>query len=111
MGHCGHRQLSLLPKCVDGTPMVFLPHPFQFDDSKEQARVQKQPTGHDTERAPEPRMRFFMDFSLMWSSCSDYRYPRLGITRVVECFVEYSLYLIIVDESSRYVWVFLRKSK
>ncbi len=28
MGHCGHHQLSLLPKCVDGTPTAFLPHPF-----------------------------------------------------------------------------------
>jgi hypothetical protein len=111
MGHCGHRQLILLPKCVDGTPTVFLPHPFRFDDSKEQARVQKQPTGHDPEKALEPKMRFFMDIGFMQSSRSNYHSPRLGINRVVECFKGYSVYLIIVDESSRYVWVFLQKSK
>jgi hypothetical protein len=49
MGHCGHGQLSLLPKCVDSTPAVFVPNPLCFDDSKEQARVQKQPIGHDPE--------------------------------------------------------------
>jgi hypothetical protein len=111
MGHCGHGQLSLLPKCVDGTPTVLLPHPFQFNDSKEQARVQKEPTGHNTEKAPEPKMRFFMDFGFMRSSRYNYCSPRLGINHVVECFEGYSVYLIIVDESSRYVWVFLRKSK
>ncbi len=30
---------------------------------------------------------------------------------MVECFEGYLAYLIIVDECSRYVWVFLRKSK
>jgi hypothetical protein len=49
MGHCGHGQLSLLPKCVDGTPAVFVLHPFYFNDSKEQARIQNQPIGHDPE--------------------------------------------------------------
>ncbi len=97
MGHCGHGQLSLLPKCMDGTPKMFLPHPFRFYDSKEQARVQKQPTGHDTEKAPEPKKQFFMDFDFMRSSRSDYHSPRLGINRVVECFKGYSAYLIIVN--------------
>jgi hypothetical protein len=72
MGHCGHHQLCLLPKCVDGTPTAFLPHPFQFNDYKEQARVQKQPIGHNPEKAPEPKMRFFMDFGFMCTSCSNY---------------------------------------
>ncbi len=31
--------------------------------------------------------------------------------RVVECFKGFTSYLIIVDIGSRYVWVFLRKSK
>jgi hypothetical protein len=111
MGHCGHGQLSLLPKCIDGTPAVFVLHPFRFNDSKEQARVQKQPIRHDPEKAPAPKMRFFMDFGFMCSSHSDYRSPQLGLDRVVECFKGYSAYLIIVDKALRYVWVFLRKSK
>jgi hypothetical protein len=111
MGHCGHHQLSLLPKCVDGTPTAFLPHPFQFDDCKEQARVQKQPIGHNPEKAPEPKMQFFMDFGFMHATCFNYRLPWLGINCVVECFKGYLVYLIIVDECSRYVWEFLRKSK
>jgi hypothetical protein len=47
----------------------------------------------------------------MRSLCSDYRSPRLGLNRVVECFEGYSAYLIIVDKALRYVWVFLRKLK
>jgi hypothetical protein len=75
IGHWGHGQLSLLPKCVDGTPAVSVPHPFHFNDSKEQARVQKQPIGHDPEKAPTPKMWFFMDFGFMRSSHSNYRSP------------------------------------
>jgi hypothetical protein len=111
MGHCGHGQLSLLPKCVDGTPAVFVPYPFCFDDSKEQSRVQKQLIGHDPEKAPAPKMRLFMDVGFMYSLRPNYRSPRLGLNRVVECFEGYSAYLIIVDKASRYVWVLLRKSK
>jgi hypothetical protein len=111
MGHCCHGQLSLQPKCVDGTPAVFMPHPFCFDDFKEQACVQKQPIGHDPDKAPAPKMRFFMDFGFMRSLHSDYCSTRLGLNHVVECFEGYSSYLIIVDKASRYVWMFLRKSK
>jgi hypothetical protein len=86
-------------------------HPFQFDDFKEQARIQKQARGQNPQRAMATKQRFFMDFGFMRASRSDYRSPKLGLDRVVECFEGYSAYLIIVDEFSRYVWVFLRKSK
>jgi hypothetical protein len=55
MGHCGNYQLQMLPKCVDGTPEVFVTHPFWFDDNKEQAHTQKQASGHNLERATEPK--------------------------------------------------------
>jgi hypothetical protein len=52
-----------------------------------------------------------MELGFMWASRSDYRSPCLGLDHVVECFEGFSAYLIVVDEASRYVWVFLQKSK
>ncbi len=47
----------------------------------------------------------------MRSLRSNYRSPQLGLDHVVECFERYSVYLIILDKASRYVWVFLQKLK
>jgi hypothetical protein len=52
-----------------------------------------------------------MDFGFIRTSMSDYRHPHPGVDRVDECFKGFTSYLIIVDEASWYVWVFLRKSK
>jgi hypothetical protein len=111
MEHCGGWQLRQLPKHVSGTPLVFISHSFQFNDVKQGGRVKKQPVGIDPEKVPEPQMRFFMDFGFMGASRSNYRSPRLGTDRVIECFEGFSAYLIVVDEASCYVWVFLQKSK
>ncbi len=47
----------------------------------------------------------------MQASSLDYRHPQPGMDKVVECFEGFNAYLIIVDEASQYVWVFLYKSK
>jgi hypothetical protein len=78
MGHCGRWQLHQLPKHVDRIPPVFMSHPFQFDDFKECGCVKKQPVSIDPEKAPEPRLSFFMDFGFMRASHSNYSSPRLG---------------------------------
>ena len=52
-----------------------------------------------------------MDFGFMRASTSDYSTPNLETDRVVESFDGYVAYLIIVDEASKFVWIFLRKSK
>jgi hypothetical protein len=52
-----------------------------------------------------------MDFGFIRASTLDYCHPHPGADRVVECFERFTSYLIIIDEASRYVWVFLRKSK
>ena len=41
----------------------------------------------------------------------DYTKPNKTLDRVIDSWDGYSSYLIIVDEASRYIWVFLTKSK
>lgn len=111
LGYCIEWQLLKIPQHCDGTPPKFYPHPLQFVRHKEQARIRKQPVGSDPEQAPLPGQRFSMDFGFMRASASDYTTPNLETDRMVESFDGYVAYLIIVDEASKFVWIFLRKSK
>ncbi len=52
-----------------------------------------------------------MDFGFMQASASDFSQPNIEHDRVVESFDGFSAYLIIVDEASRFIWIFLRKMK
>jgi hypothetical protein len=52
-----------------------------------------------------------MDFGFMRSSTSDYKKPNKQTDRVVLSFDGYSAYLIIIDGTSRRLWVFLTQSK
>jgi hypothetical protein len=52
-----------------------------------------------------------MDFGFMRASSSDHRKPNPKTDRVVQSWDGYSSYLLIVDEASRFMWVFLTKSK
>ena len=45
------------------------------------------------------------------ASFSDYSKPNKSIDRVVDSWDGFLLYLLIGDEASRYIWVFLTKSK
>ena len=111
LGYCGEWQLKQIPLHADGTPPKFFPHPLRFVDHKEQARVRKQPAGSHAEQALLPGQRFLMDFGFMRASTHDYATPNIETDRVVESFDGYVAYLIIVDETSKFVWIFLRKSK
>jgi hypothetical protein len=52
-----------------------------------------------------------MDFGFMRASSSDYTTPNKTLDRVIDSWDGYSSYLLIVDEASRYIWVFLTKFK
>ncbi len=47
----------------------------------------------------------------MQASSSNYSRPNKTTDRVIDSWDGYSLYLLVVDEASRYIWVFLTKSK
>ena len=52
-----------------------------------------------------------MDFGFMQASSLDYNGQRNSVNRVVSSWDGFSLYLLVVDEASWYVWVFLTKLK
>ena len=52
-----------------------------------------------------------MDFGFMHASTDDYRRPNKNPDRVVQSYDCYCAYLLIVDGTSRRVWVFLTSSK
>jgi hypothetical protein len=47
----------------------------------------------------------------MRASTSDYSHPQKGKDRVIRSYDGFTLYILIIDEASRYVWVFLTASK
>jgi len=111
LGSPGEDQLDLLHSKVTGIPHGFQYHPFRFIDWKEEARVQKQAAGRAMERTSEVGRRFYMDFGFMRASSSDYTKPNKKLDRVVDSWDGYLSYLLIVDEASRYIWVFLTRTK
>jgi hypothetical protein len=52
-----------------------------------------------------------MDFGFMRASAHDYTQPSKATSRVVFSYNGFSSYLIIVDTATRFIWVFLTKSK
>jgi hypothetical protein len=74
-------------------------------------RVQRRAAGRSVERTSEVGRRFYMDFGFMRASSSDYTKPNKQLDRVVASWDGYSSYLLIVDEASRYIWVFLTRTK
>ena len=111
LGSPGVHQLDVLPGNVTGLPSVFEYHPFRFIDFKEQARTRKQAAQRSALRTTERKRRFYMDYGFMRSSTSDYSQPKKGVDRVVKSYDGFTSYLLIIDEASRYVWVFLTASK
>jgi hypothetical protein len=111
LGSPGVRQLDVLPQNATGLPAVFEYHPFCFIDFKEQARIRKQATQRTAVRTTERRRRFYMDFGFMRASTTDYSRRDKSKDRVVLSYDGFSAYFLIVDEASRYVWIFLTNSK
>ena len=108
LGSPGEDQLDLLPGNVTGIPPGFQYHPFRFIDWKEEVRIQKQAAQRSAERTTEAKRRYYMDFGFMRASTSDFSRQS---DRVVNSYDGFSLYLLIVDEATHFIWVFLMKSK
>ena len=110
-GFGGDWNLQMLPQHVLGTPNQFNPHPFRYIDHRAAAGIRKQAAGCHAEKARGVGQRLFMDFGFMRASTSDYSRPNPKKDRVVDSFDGFSSYLLIIDEASRYAWVFLCTSK
>ena len=111
LGSPGDDQLDMLPGNVTGIPSEFYYHPFQFINFKQQARIRKQAAQCTAVRTLEAGKQYYMDFGFMQASCSNYRKPNPKTDQVVQSWDGYSSYLLIVDEVSCFMWVFLTKSK
>jgi hypothetical protein len=109
LGHCSDWQLKVIPMSADGTPSKFCPHPFASYDVYNQARIRKRPAtrGKHPSRAVTSKQRWYMDFGFMRASQVDYSRPDKTKDRVVTSYDGYNSYLLIVDESTKYTWVYL----
>ena len=111
LSFCSEWQLDAIPGCADGIPNQFDYHPFRFLDHKEQARIRKQAAARSAQNVSGTGELFYVNFSFLRASTKDFSRPNEDADRVVQSFDGYNSYLLIVDEHSRYVWVFLCKSK
>jgi hypothetical protein len=111
MDGCNETQLEQLPRHAAGLPSKFEWNPFRFIDFKEQARIQKRPVGRNPVKVSERGQRFYMDFGFIRASAADLSRPKSTDDRVVESFDGFNSYLLVVDEVSKYSWIFLTKSK
>ena len=111
LGFCSEWQLDVLPGCVDGVPSQFEYHPFRFITTKQQAQIRKRAAGRSPQKMKSAGQRFYMDFGFLRASTSDYSRPNLDEDRIVESFDGFSSYLLVVDEVSHHLWVFLCTSK
>jgi hypothetical protein len=73
--------------------------------------VQRQKALKSAERTVKTWQCFYMDFGFMRASSSDYVGQDKSRARVIKSWDGYFLYLLIVNEASRFLWVFLMKSK
>jgi hypothetical protein len=111
LGYCGEWQLDAITKAADGVPVVLEPHPFRFSDVKEQANVRHQPASSSAPRLNHKGQRFFMDFGFLCASTADFVRPDTKKDQVIRSFDGYTSYLAVLDDHSRYTWVFLCKTK
>ena len=111
LGFCSEWQLDTIPGCAEGIPNQFDYHPFRFLDHKEQARIWKQAAARLAQKVSGAGDRFDADFGFLRASTEDFSQPNEDADRVVQSFGGYNSYLLIVDEHSRYVCIFLCKSK
>lgn len=111
LGQCSENQLDLITDGADGLPRKFHYHPFRYIDYKEEARVKKQPSKKKATRISEAGKSFFMDFAFLRASSKDYTKTKVKQDRIVKSYDGYNSHLVVVDEATSYVWVFLLKSK
>jgi hypothetical protein len=111
LGSPGVCQLDLSPGCVTRIPSDFRYHPFHYLNHKEHASIKKQPAQQSAVCTLECKHHLYMDFGFMRLSTSDYARPNKSTDWVVSSYDGFTSYLLVIDEASRYAWVFLTKSK
>ena len=112
LGGCSPEQLTNITDHATGLPTKnFQVHPLRFVDPEKWAQIRKQPATKVAERATARAQRMFMDYGFMRASTSNFTKPNPKKDRVVLSYDGFSSYLAIVDDYSRYMWIFLRKSK
>ncbi len=111
LGLPGVHQLDLLRGHVTGILSDFRYHPFHFINHKEQALLKNQPAQRSAVHTTKCKQPFNMDFGFMRLSTSDYDCPNKSTDWVVSSYDRYTPYLLIINEASRYAWVFLTQSK
>jgi hypothetical protein len=111
LGFPGEQQLDLLPGNVTGILHGIHYHPFWFIDWKEEARIRKQASQQSAEQTTDATRRFYMDFGFMRASISIFSKPTKKADRVVLSYNGFSSFVLIVDEASRFAWVFMTSTK
>ena len=111
LGFPAEWQLDVITDAADGLPDHFAQHPFSKHLVKADAAIAKQPSGKTPTPVSERGQRFYADFGFMRASTFDYSKPSPDADRVIQSYDGYNSYLIIVDEVSRFIWVFLCKNK
>ena len=111
LGFCSEWQLDVIPSCATGLPNQFEYHPFRFIDHKEQALIRKKAAGRVAKKAKNIGQRFFADFGFLRASTMDFSRRNEEEDRIVQSYDGFNSYLLVVDEHSRHLWVFLSKSK
>jgi hypothetical protein len=113
LGHCGEWQLKAILQAVNGTPSQFQPHLFSTYNHYNRARIRKMPAtkGKHPTRATDKQQRFYMDFGFLRASNFDYSKHDKSEDCIVRSFDGYNSYLLIVDEYTKFIWVFLCTSK
>ena len=94
-----------------GIPNKFRFHPFSKHDWKTAAAIKRQAAGRIAMKSTENGRRFFMDYRFIRSSTTDFSKPNSKQDRVVESYDGFLSYLLVIDEASRYAWVFLCEFK
>ena len=111
LGFLAEWQLDVITAHADGLPTKFAPHPFSMIPEKVAAAIEKKPGRKTPTPVSKRGERFFMDFGFMRASTFDYLKPNATQDRIVESYDGFNSYLAIVDELSKFIWIFLCKSK
>lgn len=94
---------------ANGTPSQFAPHPFALYDVYNQARICKHPAtyGKHPSHAVTAIQWWYMDLGFLQALQFGYSRPNKTKDRVVTSFDGFNSYLLVVNESTKYIWVYL----
>jgi hypothetical protein len=113
LGHPGQSQLLALSHAADGLPPNLHKHvhPFSHCTTCDDANPRRSAMGPTVNTAALPIAgRFHIDFGFMRASSVKFT-KTAGASRVVTSFDGFNAFLLIVDATSRYSWVFPTISK